>query len=455
MKRNKLLTLLIGVCLVLALVALPFMTACAPEGEEEEEEEEEEDEEVKVLHWGSVHPLTGPMSPYGICEAYGTKFAVDEINAAGGIVIGGQKYIIELHEFDGRWDPKTEVAGNELMVEFGCKFITNCSIGLVAAQETLEAAKVISVTPGLPKEITREGIKYTFRTAWGEVGGYFYGFLVGPTGADTMFTGVDKVAIFTEHGATPLDSRDWFLETLNPEIEVVYDEIVDTEATQDYTAVLAAIRATDPDLLFLNGTYSTNMLYVYPQMAEMGWTPQVLSQDPLMGRGAPAWKIGGPAAVGAVERTYFYPYEVEPPEWGAELLGFDPEKRDSFNTNFLAEYGPDWMGSCSVHGYDFVYGMLFNAQLAGTIDDADAIVAAIETETPYAGAMAETFWYKNGHYFILLPLMVRVTYVDEVTGAYEIEYLGGGNALDYTCKRWEVRVDEQVDCKQMRVVPGY
>ena len=49
MKRSKLFALLIGICLVLVLVALPFMSACGPSapGEQEEEEEEEEEPEVK------------------------------------------------------------------------------------------------------------------------------------------------------------------------------------------------------------------------------------------------------------------------------------------------------------------------------------------------------------------------------------------------------------------------
>jgi len=41
MKRGKLLTILIGVCVILVLVALPFMSACGPAAPGEEEEEEE------------------------------------------------------------------------------------------------------------------------------------------------------------------------------------------------------------------------------------------------------------------------------------------------------------------------------------------------------------------------------------------------------------------------------
>jgi len=409
---------------------------------------------VETIKWGSAHPLTGSMAPYGIGEAYGTRFAVDTINANGGYLVGDTRYMIELIELDTRWDPKTELAAAEKLVDEGVKFTVWCCIGTPACQSITEPNGMILVCPGLPPEITRPGIKYTFPTAWSEVGGGLYPHLMGPESSGRIFTNVNTLAMLTTNSGTEMAIRDIFKEVwtdLGEPYEIVYDEVHDPEVT-DFTSYIGAIRAKDPDLFFLNGTTSVNCVYIYPQMKDVGWTPQVLGMDPLLARGAPAKKIAGSAAVGIVEETYYFPYDAEVPDWGPDAVGFDPVKRDWFNTNFEAEYGVDWMASSSVHGYDFVYGIMFNAALAGTVTDTDAIVAALETETPMYGAMAKTFWYADTHRFALPPLLAQYTMIDGATGGYAIRYLGGGLNQDSSCKNWELIVDVSIDCSQDRDV---
>src|SRR3989344_7071473 len=74
---------------LLPLALLPLtLTACAPA-------EEGTNEPIKM---GYLGPLTGEAASYGIDTLNGTKFAVDEINAAGGI--NGR--MIELVAEDGK-----------------------------------------------------------------------------------------------------------------------------------------------------------------------------------------------------------------------------------------------------------------------------------------------------------------------------------------------------------------
>lgn len=92
MKGKKLLALLGSACLVLALAALPFMAACAPEEvappppppPEEEEAPPEAPEFIKV---GTAIQLSGMYASGGqeVLDAY--EIGVEEINAKGGVYV--------------------------------------------------------------------------------------------------------------------------------------------------------------------------------------------------------------------------------------------------------------------------------------------------------------------------------------------------------------------------------
>ncbi|NBU45749.1 MAG: ABC transporter substrate-binding protein, partial [Betaproteobacteria bacterium] len=54
---------------------------------------------------GVVTALTGPMAAPGVFQMNGFKLAAEELNAAGGITVGGRKYQIELKVYDTRANP--------------------------------------------------------------------------------------------------------------------------------------------------------------------------------------------------------------------------------------------------------------------------------------------------------------------------------------------------------------
>ena len=54
---------------------------------------------------GIVTSLTGPMAPPGKFQMNGFNLAAEEINAAGGVAVGGRKYMIDLKVYDTRANP--------------------------------------------------------------------------------------------------------------------------------------------------------------------------------------------------------------------------------------------------------------------------------------------------------------------------------------------------------------
>ena len=54
---------------------------------------------------GIVTSLTGPMAPPGKFQMNGFNLAAEEINAGGGVAVGGRKYMVELKVYDTRANP--------------------------------------------------------------------------------------------------------------------------------------------------------------------------------------------------------------------------------------------------------------------------------------------------------------------------------------------------------------
>lgn len=94
MKRRHLLVLLLS--LVLGLVAPVFMSACAPKAQVEEEKE------FKVC---LNVPLSGAYAGWGWVMRTAAEIWVDQVNADGGLVVGGDPYMVDLVRYDNQFDP--------------------------------------------------------------------------------------------------------------------------------------------------------------------------------------------------------------------------------------------------------------------------------------------------------------------------------------------------------------
>lgn len=78
----------------------------------------------KVLKIGFLAPLSGPLKAWALPGLYGSTIWVERINQAGGMKVGGRRYMIELVEFDSKYDGPTALAGaRRLIVDEGVKLL--------------------------------------------------------------------------------------------------------------------------------------------------------------------------------------------------------------------------------------------------------------------------------------------------------------------------------------------
>jgi branched-chain amino acid transport system substrate-binding protein len=119
----------------------------------------------KEILIGHLEPLTGGSAATGQSLKMGAEYAVEEINARGGIKsMGGAK--LKLIPADHQGVPQVGIAETERLIREGVSLIIGpwySSIALVATQ-TAERQKVpFLVDIGIADQITERGLKYTFR----------------------------------------------------------------------------------------------------------------------------------------------------------------------------------------------------------------------------------------------------------------------------------------------------
>ena len=96
-----------------------------------------EEGEAKTLKIGFYGPLSGPAAPWGASHEEGTKWAADDINAAGGIKVGKDTYMVEVVSCDDKMTGSVgAICGSELVYDQGIRFI----IGPISTS-TYEACK--------------------------------------------------------------------------------------------------------------------------------------------------------------------------------------------------------------------------------------------------------------------------------------------------------------------------
>src|SRR5438552_12672516 len=89
-----------------------------------------------VIKFGISTPLSGPAAPWGIPHKQATELIFDEINAQGGLDLGGKKYKLEVVAYDHKYVIAEGVATvNRLIAKDGVHYISILGGAVVKANE--------------------------------------------------------------------------------------------------------------------------------------------------------------------------------------------------------------------------------------------------------------------------------------------------------------------------------
>jgi branched-chain amino acid transport system substrate-binding protein len=327
-----------------------------------------------VIKVGEFASLNGSEAAFGRSSHNGTQLAVDEINAAGG-VLGKQIELIT--EDDQSKDGESATAVKKLISRDQVVAI----LGEVASIRSLEAApicqqyKVPQISPSSTNpKVTQIG-DYIFRICFIDP---FQGTVMANFATKTL--GVKKVAVLTDVGSTySVGLADFFKQGFTANGGEIVAEQKFTKDDKDFKAQLTAVKAQNPEAIFVPGYYGQVTLIAL-QARELGITVPLFGGD---GWEAPEL-IQGPGAAEALEGCYFSTH-------------FSPDQDSPKIKQFVADYQkkfgatPDAMGAL---GYDSVLALVDAIKRANSTDSTK-IRDALATTKDLDGVTGKTTLDEN------------------------------------------------------------
>ena len=205
-----------------------------------------------VIRIGHVAATSGASAHLGKDNENGARMAVDELNAKG-VLIAGKRYTVVLQPEDDAGDPKQGTAVAQKLVDAK----VNGIIGHENSGTTIPAARIYA-DAGIPQispsasnpQYTRQGYKTAFRNIANDeqLGAALARYAVQNGKAR-------QIAVIDDRTAYGKGLADEF--TKNVKAGASGARIVSTQFTNDkasdFSAILTAIKATKPDLIFFGG----------------------------------------------------------------------------------------------------------------------------------------------------------------------------------------------------------
>jgi branched-chain amino acid transport system substrate-binding protein len=109
----------------------------------------------KTVKIGMNIPMTGDYAPWGLPGLYGCEIIADDLNAGGGVDIGGDNYAIEIVSYDHGYDIEKAVQGYKKMVsEDDVKLVMMLGGATIGAVMPWADRKKILTTTLLSSDIT-------------------------------------------------------------------------------------------------------------------------------------------------------------------------------------------------------------------------------------------------------------------------------------------------------------
>ncbi|HYC34408.1 MAG TPA: ABC transporter substrate-binding protein [Candidatus Paceibacterota bacterium] len=227
--------------------------------------------ETGPIKIGFIAPLTGDAAAYGEVVKNGTMLAEKEINARGGI--NGRP--VEVIYDDGKCNGKDATSATQKLVNVEkVKFLLvgECSGGLLAIASFLNQSKVLSLAAIATNPAVADAGDYIFRNAPNDNNR-------GTALANYAKQNYKKVAIMTEQTDYAQGLRTAFkTQAAANGLEVVADEEF-TSDTKDYRSMITKVKATNPDVIFMNPQTGAAFVRLATQARELGLKQSLIGSE--------------------------------------------------------------------------------------------------------------------------------------------------------------------------------
>ena len=316
----------------------------------------------EVIKVGEFASLTGKEATFGVSSHEGTLLAVEELNAAGG-VLGKKIKLITEDDLSKAGEAATVV--NKLIARDGVVAV----LGEVASSRSLEAApicqqnKIPMISPSSTNPKVTETGDYIFRVCFIDP---FQGTVMANFAAHTLKA--KKVAVFTDVKSDYSKGlAQYFKAGFTKAGGQIVAELDFNGGDKDFKGQLTAIKSATPDAVFVPGYY-TDAALICIQAKQLGLNVPLFGGD--------GWESDQLVRIGqeAVEGNYFSTH-------------YAPDVATEKSKKFVADYQKRFNGklpdAMAALGYDSALILADAMKRAGSADPVkvrDALAATKDFE---------------------------------------------------------------------------
>ncbi len=258
--------------------------------------------------FGHVGSLTGSSATFGLSSDKGIQLAIDELNAKGGVK--GKLLALKTYDDEGKPDQAAFVASRLVKQDRVVVLL-----GEVASTRSLAMAPIADsegvpmITPSSTNpRVTKNGDQtrpFVFRVCFTDG---FQG-MVGARFARNDLK-VSRVAILRDVGQDySVGLADFFASKFRALGGTIVDDESYKEGDQDFKSQLTAIRAKNPEAIYVPGYY-TDVGLIARQARELGMKQVLLGGDGW--DSAKLFEIGGKALQGSYYSNHYAPDDPNP-----------------------------------------------------------------------------------------------------------------------------------------------
>ncbi len=348
---------------------------------------------------GGTYNLTGAMASLDVPASQGSKLAVKEINAAGGVLGQQIEYIL----YDGKTDSATNgniatqlVTSDKVVAIVGNTDSDSAlAIGPIAQKAGIPYLTAGATSPKLPDQVG----DYMFLAPFGDN-------VQAAAGAEYMFNklGCTDSWLLWDKGAeyTTLLAKYWKERYAELGGKVVLEDTY-SQGDTDFSAQITRLKTLSPmpACLYVAALQASDAGAIAKQIRDAGITSPMVGGD-----GYDGPELVGVGGTGA-ENVYFTTHALISAEKGTD-------KMKAFIAAYNKEYGKDPESAFAALGYDAVYLMVDAIKRAGSTDP-KAIRDSLASTKGFVGVTG-TVTYQPG---VRIP-QKSVTIIAIVDGQYTL-----------------------------------
>lgn len=327
----------------------------------------------ETLEVGIIGLLSGAGKPWGDSLVRATEMAAEDYNSQGGLEVNGERYLIEITAYDGKFRPAESLAAmNRIIYEDDINFVMGPqgAAATVGTQELSTQEKVVTMVFAWSPRVLGPDLPYQFGITFSE-----REFAKPQIEWVTQRADIKKVGgLFPndEHGQQASKELKEIYESVGSELHVELFE----RGRVDFAPLLTRLIAQGVDAIELDGNAPATAGQIVKQARDMGFDGTIVRT------GGPATaEILAVAGAEAADGIYFH-------------SPFNPELEAS--EQFLARYKDEYGDDANFNGFTPSFydaaRMLFAAiEEAGSVKDTDEVRDALAS-MEFAGLQGELSW---------------------------------------------------------------